>query len=175
MVIGPSSRIFLKLLNNYVALIFLVINSLDAMSYTHKKNVVTKRNGNKRNIILIHRYLLFDAFNNNRRYKLTRVFSCDYIKCESLNFCCFNLGNEWLNILFVTGKEEGVWHLDLKNGGGSCGQGEPKNPPDATLTMDSSNFTDMFAGTLFSVFYLFIEWILQDKRYVFGRKFTLFK
>ncbi|XP_049869539.1 hydroxysteroid dehydrogenase-like protein 2 isoform X1 [Pectinophora gossypiella] len=48
----------------------------------------------------------------------------------------------------VKGKEEGVWHLDLKNGEGSCGQGEPKNPPDATLTMDSKNFADMFAGKL---------------------------
>ncbi|XP_068631752.1 hydroxysteroid dehydrogenase-like protein 2 isoform X4 [Battus philenor] len=48
----------------------------------------------------------------------------------------------------VKGKEEGVWHLDLKNGDGGCGQGEPKNPPDATLTMDSTNFADMFAGKL---------------------------
>lgn len=48
----------------------------------------------------------------------------------------------------VKGKEEGVWHIDLKNGEGACGQGEPKNPPDATLTMDGKNFTDMFAGKL---------------------------
>ncbi|KAL0841498.1 hypothetical protein ABMA28_015171 [Loxostege sticticalis] len=48
----------------------------------------------------------------------------------------------------VKGKEEGVWHLDLKNGDGACGQGEPKNAPDATLTMDSKNFTEMFAGKL---------------------------
>ncbi|XP_048482782.1 hydroxysteroid dehydrogenase-like protein 2 isoform X1 [Plutella xylostella] len=48
----------------------------------------------------------------------------------------------------VKGKEEGVWHLDLKNGDGACGQGEPKHAPDATLTMDSNNFADMFAGKL---------------------------
>ncbi|XP_034830920.1 hydroxysteroid dehydrogenase-like protein 2 isoform X2 [Maniola hyperantus] len=48
----------------------------------------------------------------------------------------------------VKGKEEGVWHLDLKNGDGTCGQGEPKNPADAVLTMDSNNFADMFAGKL---------------------------
>ncbi|NP_001040436.1 hydroxysteroid dehydrogenase [Bombyx mori] len=48
----------------------------------------------------------------------------------------------------VKGKEEGVWHIDLKNGEGACGQGEPKNPPDATLTMDGKNFTDMYAGKL---------------------------
>ncbi|XP_026324741.1 hydroxysteroid dehydrogenase-like protein 2 isoform X1 [Hyposmocoma kahamanoa] len=48
----------------------------------------------------------------------------------------------------VKGKEEGVWHLDLKNGDGACGKGEPKAAPDATLTMDSGNFADMFAGKL---------------------------
>lgn len=48
----------------------------------------------------------------------------------------------------VKGKEEGVWHLDLKNGSGSCGKGEPPVPADATLTMDSKNFADMFAGKL---------------------------
>ncbi|XP_059051547.1 hydroxysteroid dehydrogenase-like protein 2 isoform X2 [Achroia grisella] len=48
----------------------------------------------------------------------------------------------------VKGKEEGVWHIDLKNGDGSCGQGEPKSPPDATLTMEGANFADMFAGKL---------------------------
>ncbi|XP_041977988.1 hydroxysteroid dehydrogenase-like protein 2 isoform X1 [Aricia agestis] len=48
----------------------------------------------------------------------------------------------------VKGKEEGVWHLDLKNGDGMCGQGEPKHPADAILTMDSNNFADMFAGKL---------------------------
>ncbi|CAH0701059.1 unnamed protein product [Spodoptera exigua] len=48
----------------------------------------------------------------------------------------------------VKGKEEGVWHIDLKNGDGQCGQGEPKNPPDATLTMDGQHFAEMFAGKL---------------------------
>ena len=56
--------------------------------------------------------------------------------------------------IYDTGKEEGIWHLDLKNGDGSCGQGEPKNPPDATLTMDSNNFADMFAGNI-KIFYLY--------------------
>ncbi|KAM3959217.1 hydroxysteroid dehydrogenase like 2 isoform 2-T2 [Aphomia sociella] len=48
----------------------------------------------------------------------------------------------------VKGKEEGVWHIDLKNGEGACGQGEPKSPPDATLTMDAKNFGELFAGKL---------------------------
>lgn len=50
------------------------------------------------------------------------------------------------NYILLSGKEEGIWHIDLKNGEGSCGQGEPKHPADATLTMDSTNFADMFSG-----------------------------
>ncbi|CAH0564147.1 unnamed protein product [Brassicogethes aeneus] len=48
----------------------------------------------------------------------------------------------------VTGDEAGKWYVDLKNGKGSCGQGEPKSAPDATLTMDSKNFFNMFSGKL---------------------------
>lgn len=48
----------------------------------------------------------------------------------------------------VKGDEAGVWHCDLKNGSGSCGRGEPKSTPDATLTMDSKNFLEMFGGKL---------------------------
>ncbi|VVD03776.1 hydroxysteroid dehydrogenase-like protein 2 isoform X3 [Leptidea sinapis] len=48
----------------------------------------------------------------------------------------------------VRGKEEGVWHLDLKHGAGACGAGQPPRPADATLTMDGAHFADMFAGKL---------------------------
>lgn len=48
----------------------------------------------------------------------------------------------------VTGAEEGLWHLDLKNGNGSTGKGKPEATPDCTLSMDSKNFFDMFAGKL---------------------------
>lgn len=48
----------------------------------------------------------------------------------------------------VKGAEEGVWFLDLKNGKGKSGRGEPSQPADATLTMDSKHFADMFAGKL---------------------------
>ncbi|XP_017878768.1 hydroxysteroid dehydrogenase-like protein 2 isoform X1 [Ceratina calcarata] len=48
----------------------------------------------------------------------------------------------------VKGDEAGVWFLDLKNGKGAVGRGEPNQPPDATLTMDSTNFFAMFAGKL---------------------------
>ncbi|CAH1116038.1 unnamed protein product [Phaedon cochleariae] len=48
----------------------------------------------------------------------------------------------------VTGDEAGKWFVDLKNGSGSCGKGEPTQKADATLTMDSKNFFSMFSGKL---------------------------
>ncbi|KAK4874807.1 hypothetical protein RN001_014167 [Aquatica leii] len=46
----------------------------------------------------------------------------------------------------VTGDEANTWYIDLKTGSGSCGQGRPPSQADATLTMDSKNFFDMFSG-----------------------------
>jgi NAD(P)-dependent dehydrogenase (short-subunit alcohol dehydrogenase family)/putative sterol carrier protein len=48
----------------------------------------------------------------------------------------------------VKGDEEGIWHLDLKNAPGKVGKGEPEQPADATLTMDSKNFFLMFTGKM---------------------------
>ncbi|XP_076166773.1 hydroxysteroid dehydrogenase like 2 [Ptiloglossa arizonensis] len=48
----------------------------------------------------------------------------------------------------VNGDKAGTWYVDLKNGKGSTGKGEPNQPPDATLTMDSQNFFAMFSGKL---------------------------
>ncbi|EDX14676.1 hydroxysteroid dehydrogenase-like protein 2 [Drosophila simulans] len=48
----------------------------------------------------------------------------------------------------ISGAEQGTWFLDLKNGSGSCGAGTPPAVPDATLTMNSNNFFDMFSGKL---------------------------
>lgn len=48
----------------------------------------------------------------------------------------------------IEGDEKGTWFLDLKNGSGSCGKGSPQATPDATLTMKSNNFYDMFSGKL---------------------------
>ncbi|XP_076626133.1 hydroxysteroid dehydrogenase like 2 [Colletes latitarsis] len=48
----------------------------------------------------------------------------------------------------VNGDQTNTWYLDLKNGNGSTGKGEPSQPPDATLTMDSKNFFAMFSGKL---------------------------
>jgi hypothetical protein len=36
--------------------------------------------------------------------------------------------------------------LDLKTGTGAVGKGEPPSGADATLTMHSKDFADMFAG-----------------------------
>ncbi|KAK3872690.1 hypothetical protein Pcinc_022239 [Petrolisthes cinctipes] len=49
----------------------------------------------------------------------------------------------------VTGDEPGRWFLDLKNGGGACGQGDPPaTPADASFVMTSDNFFKMFSGSL---------------------------
>ncbi|XP_043477511.1 hydroxysteroid dehydrogenase-like protein 2 [Leptopilina heterotoma] len=48
----------------------------------------------------------------------------------------------------VKGEEEGVWFIDLKNGKGTTGKGEPNQPADAVLTMDSQNFFAMFSGKM---------------------------
>lgn len=48
----------------------------------------------------------------------------------------------------VKGAEQGTWFLDLKSGKGRCGRGDGGVQPDATLTMDSKHFFDMFAGKI---------------------------
>ncbi|XP_023017666.2 hydroxysteroid dehydrogenase-like protein 2 [Leptinotarsa decemlineata] len=48
----------------------------------------------------------------------------------------------------VSGEEEGKWFLDLKNGGGLCGHGDPPAAPDVTLTMDTKNFLGLFSGKM---------------------------
>lgn len=48
----------------------------------------------------------------------------------------------------VKGDDAGTWFLDLKSGTGRCGRGDGGVEADATLTMDSKNFYDMFAGKI---------------------------
>lgn len=48
----------------------------------------------------------------------------------------------------VKGEEASTWYLDLRNGSGATGKGEPKEPADATLTMNSEQFFAMFSGKL---------------------------
>ncbi|KAG0723646.1 Hydroxysteroid dehydrogenase-like protein 2 [Chionoecetes opilio] len=48
----------------------------------------------------------------------------------------------------VSGDEAGKWYIDLKNGSGACGKGDPPTTADATFVMNANNFTKMFAGGL---------------------------
>ncbi|XP_070707207.1 hydroxysteroid dehydrogenase-like protein 2 isoform X2 [Pempheris klunzingeri] len=48
----------------------------------------------------------------------------------------------------LSGEHGGVWFLDLKSGAGSAGKGEPPAKADVVMTMDSSDFSKMFAGEL---------------------------
>lgn len=48
----------------------------------------------------------------------------------------------------VKGDEAGTWFLNLKEGKGSCGKGDGGVTPEATLTMESNHFFDMFSGKL---------------------------
>lgn len=48
----------------------------------------------------------------------------------------------------VKGEEAGVWFADLKNNPGKVGKGKSPITADATLTMDSKHFFDMFSGKL---------------------------
>ncbi|XP_030598559.1 hydroxysteroid dehydrogenase-like protein 2 [Archocentrus centrarchus] len=48
----------------------------------------------------------------------------------------------------LSGEHTGIWFLDLKNGSGSVGQGEPPAKADVVMKMDSSDFSKMFSGKL---------------------------
>lgn len=48
----------------------------------------------------------------------------------------------------VKGDAAGTWFLNLKDAQGSCGKGDGGVKPEATLTMDSKDFFDMFSGKL---------------------------
>ncbi|XP_068423073.1 hydroxysteroid dehydrogenase-like protein 2 [Clinocottus analis] len=48
----------------------------------------------------------------------------------------------------LSGPNEGVWFLDLKSGAGQAGRGQPPVKADVVMTMDSGDFSKMFAGKL---------------------------
>ncbi|XP_061782807.1 hydroxysteroid dehydrogenase-like protein 2 [Nerophis lumbriciformis] len=48
----------------------------------------------------------------------------------------------------LSGDHSGVWFLDLKSGSGSAGPGPPPAKADVVMTMDSGDFSKMFAGKL---------------------------
>ncbi|KAJ8007492.1 hypothetical protein DPEC_G00118060 [Dallia pectoralis] len=48
----------------------------------------------------------------------------------------------------LSGEHAGVWYIDVKNDAGSAGCGEPPVQPDVIMSMDSADFSKMFAGEL---------------------------
>ncbi|KAM6902014.1 hydroxysteroid dehydrogenase-like protein 2 [Lycodopsis pacificus] len=48
----------------------------------------------------------------------------------------------------LSGEHEGLWFLDLKSGSGHAGQGQSPVKADVVMTMDSGDFSKMFAGKL---------------------------
>ncbi|XP_039615434.1 hydroxysteroid dehydrogenase-like protein 2 [Polypterus senegalus] len=48
----------------------------------------------------------------------------------------------------LSGEHSGIWYIDLKNGSGSAGSGDPQDKPDVTMSMDSADFVKMFSGNL---------------------------
>ncbi|XP_011638942.1 hydroxysteroid dehydrogenase-like protein 2 [Pogonomyrmex barbatus] len=92
----------------------------------------------------VGRAKIFNETNNPTETQMARIF----------NAINANLSSELVSKtgaiykFNVKGKESGIWFLDLKNGNGSTGKGEPSQPADATLTMDSENFYAMFSGKL---------------------------
>ena len=49
----------------------------------------------------------------------------------------------------LSGVEDNLWYLDLKNGNGSCGKGKPEGKADCTISMDYKSLLDLVSG-LFS-------------------------
>lgn len=50
--------------------------------------------------------------------------------------------------LYTPGEHAGVWYLDLKSGAGSTGKGDAPVKADVVMSMDSGDFSKMFAGEL---------------------------
>jgi len=48
----------------------------------------------------------------------------------------------------LSGSEEGKWYLDLKNGSGAVGRGEPSAAADVVFTMKDEDFIKMIGGSL---------------------------
>lgn len=48
----------------------------------------------------------------------------------------------------ITGDPKETWYIDLKNGQGSVGKGDPPVGGDVTFTVDPESFTQMFTGSL---------------------------
>ena len=52
------------------------------------------------------------------------------------------------NIEWIVLDDNSEWYIDLKNGTGSYGKGQPANAADVTFTLKSADFAKMFTGKL---------------------------
>ncbi|XP_076231777.1 hydroxysteroid dehydrogenase like 2 [Calliopsis andreniformis] len=103
-----------------------LLDSKGQLSSGMQKKSDTKQNASKSNGKIAHIFTVIEAnLNSELVNKTGAIFQ-------------FN----------VNGEETGTWYLDLKNGKGAAGKGEPSQPADATLTMDSHNLFAMFSGKL---------------------------
>ena len=60
-----------------------------------------------------------------------------------------SIKNEPLRSINISGSDTGSWFIDLKNGSGSVGSGDPSSgPADVTFTLKDSDFLAMFQGKL---------------------------
>ncbi|GAA6076717.1 hydroxysteroid dehydrogenase-like protein 2, partial [Tachysurus ichikawai] len=48
----------------------------------------------------------------------------------------------------LSGEHPGVWYIDMKNGAGGAGSGEPPVKADVEMSLDSDDFIKMFTGKL---------------------------
>ncbi|KAI5620100.1 hydroxysteroid dehydrogenase-like protein 2, partial [Silurus asotus] len=48
----------------------------------------------------------------------------------------------------LSGEHAGIWYIDLKNGAGATGSGEPSVKADVEMSLDSEDFIKMFKGKL---------------------------
>ena len=59
------------------------------------------------------------------------------------------MSNMNTNCTSILGSESGTWFIDLKNGAGSVGSGEPTSgAADVTFTLKDADFVSMFQGKL---------------------------
>ena len=71
----------------------------------------------------------------------------------------------FFHLMIIPGNESGSWYVDLKNGSGSCGEGNPTSKPDVTFSLNDDVFHEMFQGQdfIFTVF----GFILMQIEHVF--------
>ena len=85
---------------------------------------------------------LFSSDSNPNYTEVAPVF--ERIKCVSNKAFI-----KKINAVYVFDiEDEGKWHLDLKNGEGSIGNGEPSTKPDVTITLKKETFLKIFNRAL---------------------------